>query len=118
MSGEPRSPREAPPSTLDLLDALEAMLTEARRVPFSGSVVVNDQELVQLIDRVRLSLPADVVQAQRLLDQRERVLTDTEERAGDLTARAEAAARQLAERTAAQARELTDRAQAEAAQLA
>jgi cell division septum initiation protein DivIVA len=117
MSAGPRSPGEAPPSTLDLLDALEALLTEARRVPFSGSVMVNDQELMQLVDRIRLSLPADVVQAQRLLDQRERVLSDTEERAGDLAARAESAARQLAERTAAQARELTERARAEAAQL-
>jgi hypothetical protein len=96
MSAGPRSPGEAPPSTLDLLDALEALLAEARRVPFSGSVMVNDGDLIQLVDRIRLSLPADVVQAQRLLDQRERVLTDTEERAGDLSARAESAARQLA----------------------
>ncbi|MGA9113012.1 MAG: hypothetical protein WB802_04340, partial [Candidatus Dormiibacterota bacterium] len=110
MSAGSRAPGEAPPSTLDLLDALEALLTEARRVPFSGSVMVNDGDLIQLIDRIRLSLPADVVQAQRLLDQRERVLSDTEERAGDLAARAETAARQLAQRTAAQARELTDRA--------
>ncbi len=117
MSAGSRAPGEAPPSTLDLLDALEALLTEARRVPFSGSVMVNDGDLIQLIDRIRLSLPADVVQAQRLLDQRERVLSDTEERAGDLAARAETAARQLAQRTAAQARELTDRAHAEAAQL-
>ena len=69
-----RAPGEAPPSTLDLLDALEALLAEARRVPFSGSVMVNDEDLIQLVDRIRLSLPADVVQAQRLLDQRERVL--------------------------------------------
>jgi hypothetical protein len=117
MSAGERTPREAPPSTLDLLDALEALLAEARRVPFSASVMVNDEELMQLVERIRLSLPREVVRAQGLLDERERVLRDTEERSKDVLERAEAAARELAERVQAQALDVRQRAHAEAAQL-
>ncbi|MGO8687674.1 MAG: hypothetical protein ACLQT7_10945 [Candidatus Dormibacteria bacterium] len=117
MTEAPRQPGEAPPSSIDLLDALDAMLNQAHRVPFSGNVVVNDQELLQLVDRIRLSLPREVVRAQRLLDERERVLRDTQERAEDVTESAEIAARELAQNADAQARELVQRARAEAAQL-
>ena len=115
MSGRP--PDELPPSTLDLLDALDALLAEARRVPFSGSVVVNDEQLMQLVDRIRLSLPEEVVRAQQLLDERERLLRDSQEHAEGMVERAETAARELGERVEAHVRELTRRAQEEAAQL-
>jgi cell division septum initiation protein DivIVA len=117
MTGEPRRPGEAPPSTIDLLDALDTLLNEAHRVPFSASVMVNDQDVLQLVDRIRLSLPQDVVRAQRILDERERVLTDTEERAREIAERAEAAAQELRERVEGQARELIQRARTEAAAL-
>jgi cell division septum initiation protein DivIVA len=96
---------------------VDALLTEARRVPFSGSVMVNDEELMQLVDQVRLSLPDDMVQAHRILDERERVLRDTSERADELAERAEAAARLVGERASEQARELGQRARAEAEQV-
>jgi cell division septum initiation protein DivIVA len=117
MSREQRQPGEAPPSTIDLLDALDALLNEAHRVPFSASVMVNDQELLQLVDRIRLSLPQEVVRAQRMLDERERVLSDTQERAREVVERAEAVAEGLRERAEAQARDLIQRARAEADQL-
>jgi vacuolar-type H+-ATPase subunit H len=117
MSGEPRQAGEAPPSTIDLLDALDALLNEAHRVPFSGSVMVNEQDLLQLMDRIRLSLPQDVVRAQRLLDERERVLRDTQERAQDVTEVAAMTARERVERAEEQARGLLERAHDEALQL-
>ena len=46
MSAGAHSPGEAPPSTLDLLDALEALLTDARRVPSAAASMVNDEELI------------------------------------------------------------------------
>jgi len=95
---------EAPPTTLDLLDALERLVAESRRVPFTGTVAVNDDELLSLVDRIRQSLPDELVRAQHLLDERERILTQTEEEAEQLRERAEAAARGLAERTQATAR--------------
>src|ERR1039457_891466 len=108
---------ELPPSTPELLDALDALLAEARRVPFSGSVVVNDEQLMQLVDRIRLSIPEEVVRAQQLLDERERLLHDTREHAEGVVERAETAARELGERVEAQARELSRRAHEDAAQL-
>ncbi|MGD1054224.1 MAG: hypothetical protein ABR950_10425 [Candidatus Dormibacteria bacterium] len=115
MSGGP--PDELPPSTIDLLDALDALLADARRVPFSGSVVVNDEQLMQLVDRIRLSIPGELVRAQELLDERERLLQETREHAEGVVGRAEAAARELGERVEAHARDLTRRAEEGAAQL-
>jgi cytidyltransferase-like protein len=115
MSGGP--PDELPPSTLDLLDALDSLLADARRVPFSGSVVVNDEQLMQLVDRIRLSIPGEVVRAQELLEERERLLRDTREHVEGVAERAETAARELGGRVEAQARELAQRAQEAAAQL-
>jgi cell division septum initiation protein DivIVA len=115
MSGGP--PDELPPSTLDLLDALDALLAEARRVPFSGSVVVNDEQLMQLVDRIRLSLPEEVVRAQQLLDERERLFRDSQEHAEGVVERAETAARELSERVEAHVSELARRAQEDAAHL-
>jgi cell division septum initiation protein DivIVA len=115
MSGGP--PDELPPSTLDLLDALDALLAEARRVPFSGSVVVNDEQLMQLVDRIRLSLPEEVVRAQQLLDERERLFRDSQEHAQGVVERAETAARELSERVEAHVSELARRAQEDAAHL-
>lgn len=117
MSGSGPSPAEGPPSTLDLLDAVDALLAEARRVPFSGSVVVNDEELMQLVEHIRLSLPAELVRAQQLLDQRESVLADTEERAGRQLARAEATAQELSARVEADARALAEQSRAHASQV-
>jgi predicted nucleic acid-binding Zn-ribbon protein len=108
---------EPPPSTLDLLAALESLVAESRRVPFTGTVAVNDDELLSLVDRIRLSIPGDLVSAQQLLDQRERVLSQTEEEVGELRARAEAAARNLAERTQDAARRAAEHTAEEASRL-
>ncbi|MGA8016719.1 MAG: hypothetical protein WCB85_12455, partial [Candidatus Dormiibacterota bacterium] len=104
MSAAENPGGEAPPTTLDLLAALESLVGESRRVPFTGTVAVNDDELFSLVERIRLSLPDDLTHAQQLLDQRERVLSQTDQEVGQLRERAEAAARSLAERTQAAAR--------------
>lgn len=72
---------------------------------------------MQLVDRIRLSIPGEVVRAQELLDERERLLHDTREHAEGVVERAETAARELGERVQAHAQELSRRAQEEAAQL-
>jgi cell division septum initiation protein DivIVA len=108
---------EVPPTTLDLLAALEAMVAESRRVPFTGTVAVNDDELLSLVDRIRLSLPDELVRAHTLLDERERILSQTEEEASRVRERAEAAARSLAERTQATARRAAEHTAEDAARL-
>ncbi len=119
---------EVPPTTLDLLDALEELVAEGRRVPFTSTVAVNDADVLGLIERIRTSLPAEVVRAHELLDRREEVLTATttdaeriraraEEAARNISERAEATARRTAEQIADDSSRLREQAQAEAARL-
>lgn len=112
MSGG--SQGEGVPSVLDVLEALDALVAEARRVPFSGNVVVNDSELSDLLDRIRTSLPDEVVEAQRLLEDRERILVGTEEEAARMREQAGAEARRLVEEAQARVEGLRTQAQAEA----
>ncbi len=51
------------PSVLDVLDAVDALVGDARRVPFSSNVVVNEGELTDLLDRIRSSLPDELAEA-------------------------------------------------------
>src|ERR1700736_839715 len=68
VASSPRSDdmSQDPPSTdeltaaIDLVDALEDLVGGARRLPFTPSVVVNEEEILELVDRIRLALPDDL----------------------------------------------------------
>jgi vacuolar-type H+-ATPase subunit H len=93
----------APVTVLEALDALEATVAESRRLPFSSSVVVNEDELVDLIDRVRLSLPEAVVEAGHTVEDRERIIEAAEDEAQAALDRARAEADRILEEARAHA---------------
>jgi cell division septum initiation protein DivIVA len=117
VSDETGSEEPGVPSVLDVLEAVDALVAEARRVPFSGNVVVNDSELTDMLDRIRTSLPEELVEAQRLLDQRERILVGTEEEAAQMRERAEAEAQRLVEEAQARVEALRVQVQTEVRRL-
>ncbi|MBV8194611.1 MAG: hypothetical protein JOY80_03705 [Candidatus Dormibacteraeota bacterium] len=117
---QPSDASRATQSVVDLIDQLEAAVGGARRLPLSASVVVNEEDTLELIDRIRLALPDEVVQARQSLEDRDRMLATAEEEAERILDRAE----QAAQRTLADANdratallaqhELTEQAQAHA----
>jgi vacuolar-type H+-ATPase subunit H len=80
-----------------LIDQLEELVSTARRLPFSANVVVNEDEVLDLIDRTRLSLPDDVVAARHMVEDRERIIGGAEQDAETTIARAEERARAIVE---------------------
>jgi len=78
-----------------LIDELEELLSSGRRLPFSASVVVNEDEVLDLVDRVRLSLPDDLVAARHLVEDRDRIVASAEQEAEAIVARAEEDARRI-----------------------
>lgn len=75
------------------LDELTDMVNTARAMPMSASCIVNRGEVLDILEDIRASLPDEIREADRLLDDRERVLAEADaesERILD-TARAEAA---------------------------
>lgn len=77
----------------DRLDELTEMITAARAMPMSASCIVNRGEVLDILEDIRASLPQEIVEADRLLDDREQVLADADAEAERIMeqARAEAA---------------------------
>ncbi len=110
-------------SALDIVDELEDIVTGARRLPLSANVIVNEDETLELIDRLRVGLPEELLQARHTLEDRQRIVASAQQEAEQTLAGAE----QEAERTLREAGEhaaalvadsaITQQARANAAQL-
>ncbi|MBV8444321.1 MAG: hypothetical protein JOZ92_00235, partial [Candidatus Dormibacteraeota bacterium] len=77
------------PGVLDAVDELEELVSTARRVPLSANVMVNEDEVLELVDRIRLALPEELVAARHLVQDRDRLMVGAEQEAEQLLARAE-----------------------------
>ena len=63
------------------LEALEKMIEEARSVPLSASAVIPREEALRLVRELKASMPQEHAQAQEVLVQREKLLTEAHEKA-------------------------------------
>jgi vacuolar-type H+-ATPase subunit H len=75
---------------LYLTDRLEELVARAFHVPMGSGVVVHRQRLLDLIDRMRVAMPADIRAAREVLQKQEEVLAEAQEEAGRIIARAQA----------------------------
>lgn len=95
-----------------LLDQVEALLESCPRVPLTGKVMVNADELLDLLDQIRAALPEEVKRAEWISQEKERLLRDTQEEAARMIKQAEDYARKLLEEN-----ELVNEAKAEAQKI-
>lgn len=73
---------------LHLIDRLEEIVSEGRRVPVGGGVVVSRQKMVDLIERMRVAVPGEVYEARDILERREAAVEEGRRQAQDLLSRA------------------------------
>ena len=66
---------------LHLVDRLEELFNESRSVPFTHSVFVDEDRMLDIIDQMRVSIPDEIKKAQQLLVQRDRILAQAQEEA-------------------------------------
>ncbi len=83
---------------LQLIDRLEELFNEAKAVPFTHNVVVDEDRMLELIDQMRIAIPEEVKKAQQVLLQRDRILAQAQEEANRTLQLAREKAEQLAER--------------------
>jgi len=74
---------------LSLLDALEDAIENAVSVPFSGKCMVDRNEILELIQDIRLKLPDEIKQAKWISKERARILAEAQQEADDIVKNAE-----------------------------
>jgi len=62
---------------LDLIDSLEELVVQARRLPVGGNLVMDRKRMLDVIDQMRLSVPVDLKQAQQILETRDQILSES-----------------------------------------
>ena len=89
---------------LHLVDRLEELVNEGRRLPLSNKVMVDEQKIWDLIDQMRISIPEEVKKAKRTNQERDRIIAQAHEEAAamvsehELTQAAEERATTIVER--------------------
>lgn len=104
---------------MDVVENLEAAIAaveEARSVPLSASCVLNRGELLQLLDRIKVSFPNDLAEAISIKRKKEDILEDAHKQADAIIEQAREEVSRLVEQTTivANARKEANRILAEA----
>ncbi len=66
---------------LHLVDRLEETVRKSRRLPFSSIRLVDERRIGALVEQMRISVPEEVRRAQRVNQERERILAQAREEA-------------------------------------
>ena len=72
-----------------LLETLEDLIENGKKVPFSEKCIVEQSEILDLIKEVRLKLPDELKQAKWVKEERERILAEANKEAEDVVKEAE-----------------------------
>ena len=81
---------------LDYLDEIEEVLETSKSIPFSGKISVEKSSIMDILNEIRLHLPDDIRQAQRILNDHDKILADAEGKAQSLLEVAEQEAKSMA----------------------
>ena len=61
-----------------MIDELEDTLAEGRRVFFSGRLMVDEERILDIIDRMRVAVPEELKQARRVIGEQERLIGEAQ----------------------------------------
>ncbi len=83
-------------TVFNLLDDLEDLLDSCKSTPFSGNKVsISKEEVFEIISEIRLNLPGEIKQAQRIADNCEKIVHDAQNKANSIIKEAEEKAERL-----------------------
>ena len=80
---------------LQLIDKMEQLVSSGPRLPLSSRTMVDEQEFLDLIDRLRVAVPEEMKQARRFTQERDKVLMQAEAEAEKIIAAAGERASQM-----------------------
>src|SRR5438045_9490487 len=62
-----------------LVERLEALVVNARKVPMTSQIILEQAAVLDLIDQMRVAIPDEVKQARRIVQESERVVQKARE---------------------------------------
>lgn len=65
---------------VDYLDKIEDILEEAKSFPFSSKIHVDKDDLLDILGEIRLNLPNEIRQAQRIIDEYDKIIQEAKDR--------------------------------------
>jgi cell division septum initiation protein DivIVA len=119
---------------LYLVDRLENLIASSRKMPLMNQLLLKESDILMIIEQMRTSIPEEVKQARRIIQEKERILAQAQSDAANLLARAreetervmkregllhvaEERSQELVQQAAIRAQEVVQRAEERAEQL-
>ena len=81
---DPPTEDEGAVDFLYLVDRLEELVGVGRRFPFSGRVMVEEEEFLALVDQLRETVPQEIQQARRVIRERQEIIGEAQQEAGKI----------------------------------
>ncbi|TJX16183.1 ATPase [Tissierella creatinini] len=69
---------------LDLIDEVKDVVEAGTSVPFTGKVMVDKEEILDIINEIRIKLPDEIKQAVWIKDERQRILAEAQKDADNM----------------------------------
>lgn len=66
---------------LHLVDRLEDLIDEGRHIPLSRYTMIDEERALEIIDQMRISIPEEIEKANRIIQQRDRLMAQANEEA-------------------------------------
>src|SRR5436305_3897057 len=83
---------------LYLVDRLENLIASSRRMPLVNQLMVKEADMLSIVDQMRTSIPDEIKQARRIIQDKERILAQAQADANKLMAHAREEAEQAVNR--------------------
>ncbi|MFZ4665282.1 MAG: hypothetical protein ACOYME_02520 [Prochlorotrichaceae cyanobacterium] len=94
--------RESPAPGIDIqqeMNVLEELLLDSPRIPLMGKTIVDEEQILDQLDLIRLNLPDAFDRAQTIIAQKDSILSEAEEYARQIAAMAEQRAAHILDET-------------------
>ena len=72
-----------------LLETIEDLLDKSKSIPFSNKKIIDKDEMLEIIEEVRLKLPDELKQAKWVKEERQRIIAEAQKEADDIVKEAE-----------------------------
>lgn len=66
------------------LENIERIIAEAKAMPFSTKLLIDEEELSTLVEDIRLNMPVEITQAKKIAQERRDILNDAESQSEEI----------------------------------